>query len=196
MKGVILLDVTLNLWNAKYQPKTSLLYINILYNHPQIIIKNLPGNISKRINTLSADETRFNKFKDLYNALAIFAGIIKIITKSFKKIFKFTQEKLKELEIMYQDAIYICSSWYIKIRWFLAKKCWCHQNCGNMSRGSYIFLIFLIIVGYVWQILGKGDLFAAPSHPWAALKMPILNRVNPPFILMFQQISVKNSSAS
>ena len=70
LKGVILLDVTLNLWNAKYQPKTSLLYINILYNHPQIIIKNLPGNISKRINTLSADETRFNKFEELYNALA------------------------------------------------------------------------------------------------------------------------------
>ena len=97
MKGVILLDVTLNLWNAKYQPKTSLLYINILYNHPQIIIKNLPGNISKRINTLSADETRFNKFKDLYNALAIFAGIIKIITKSFKKIFKFYSRKVKRI---------------------------------------------------------------------------------------------------
>ena len=70
MKAVNLLDVTLNLSNTKYQPKNSLIYINILYNNPQIIIKNFPGNISKRINSLSADKTRFNKFKDLYNALA------------------------------------------------------------------------------------------------------------------------------
>ena len=34
------------------------------------MIKNLPGNISKRVNNLSADETTFNKSKDLYdNAL-------------------------------------------------------------------------------------------------------------------------------
>ena len=39
----------------------------ILSNHPPNIIKNLPENISKRINTLSADETTFNKSKDLYN---------------------------------------------------------------------------------------------------------------------------------
>ena len=70
MKAVNLLDVTRNLSNAKYQPKNSLFYINILYNHPQIIIKNFPDNISKRINTLSAGETRFNKSKDLHNALA------------------------------------------------------------------------------------------------------------------------------
>ena len=31
------------------------------------MIKNLPDNMSKRINTLSADETTFNKFKDWYN---------------------------------------------------------------------------------------------------------------------------------
>ena len=30
-------------------------------------IKNLPGNISERINTLSADETTFIKSEDLYN---------------------------------------------------------------------------------------------------------------------------------
>ena len=37
-----------------------------------------------------------------------------------------TQEKLKEfmyLEIMYQNAIYICISWYNKICWFTVKKC-------------------------------------------------------------------------
>ena len=31
------------------------------------MIKNLPGNISKRINIFSKDETTFNKSKDLYN---------------------------------------------------------------------------------------------------------------------------------
>ena len=30
-------------------------------------MKNLPGNMPKRINTLSADETTFNKSKDLFN---------------------------------------------------------------------------------------------------------------------------------
>ena len=33
-----------------------------------------------------------------------------------------------------------------------------------------------MIAGYVWQILGRGA-FLSP-HPWAALKMCILNRVN------------------
>ena len=32
-----------------------------------------------------------------------------------------------------------------------------------------------IVAGYVWQFIGKGGLFA--PHPWAALKRPILNRV-------------------
>ena len=34
-----------------------------------------------------------------------------------------------------------------------------------------------IIVGYVWQILGRGA-FLPPTHLWAAPKKPILNRVN------------------
>ena len=71
MKAVNFLDVTQNLAAGKYQPynkpDNNPLYINILSNHPPNIIKNLPGNISKRINTLSADETTFNKSKDLYN---------------------------------------------------------------------------------------------------------------------------------
>ena len=41
--------------------------------------------------------------------ITIFAEIIKIVTMFIKKIFK-DQEKLKELEIMYQNAIYICIS--------------------------------------------------------------------------------------
>ena len=71
LKAVNFLDVTLNLTTSKYQPynkpDNNPLYINILSNHPPNIIKNLPENISKRINTLSADETTFNKSKDLYN---------------------------------------------------------------------------------------------------------------------------------
>ena len=38
--------------------------------------------------------------------VAIFAGIIKIITMFIKTIFK-DSKKLKELEIMYHNAIYI-----------------------------------------------------------------------------------------
>ena len=71
LKAVNFLDVNLNLTTGKYQPynkpDNNSLYINILSNHPPNIIKNLPGNISKRINNLSADEATFNKCKDLYN---------------------------------------------------------------------------------------------------------------------------------
>ena len=35
----------------------------------------------------------------------------------------------------------------------------------------------LIIVGYVWQFLGRVGLFAPPPHTWAAPKKLILNRV-------------------
>ena len=71
MKAVNVLDVTLNLTTGKYQPynkpDNNPLYINILSNYPPNTIKNLPDNISKRINNLSANETTFNKSKDLYN---------------------------------------------------------------------------------------------------------------------------------
>ena len=71
MKAVNFLDVTLNLTTGKYQPynkpDNNPLHINILSSHPPNIIKNLPGNISKRINILSDDETTLNKSKDLYN---------------------------------------------------------------------------------------------------------------------------------
>ena len=72
MKAVNLQVITLNLTIGKYQPynksyDNNPLYIDIISNHPPSIIKNLLGNISKRINTLSADETAFNKSKDLCN---------------------------------------------------------------------------------------------------------------------------------
>ena len=41
--------------------------------------------------------------------VAIFAAIIKILYRFIKKSLK-THEKLKELEIMYQNAIFICIS--------------------------------------------------------------------------------------
>ena len=76
MKAGNFLDLTLNLTTGKYQsyikPDNNPLYIKILSNHPPNIIKNLPDNMPKTINTLSADETTFNESKDLYNnALAV-----------------------------------------------------------------------------------------------------------------------------
>ena len=84
LKAVSFLDVTLNLTTGKYQtynkPHKNPLYINILSNHPPIIIKNLPGNISKRIRNLSADEATFNKSKDLYNNTLVKSGFKHKIT--------------------------------------------------------------------------------------------------------------------
>ena len=97
---------------------------------------------------------------------------------------------------MYLNGIYICNSWYSKICWFSVKKCWCQQNSRGVSCDSYSFWIFygqgitvpcFIIVGYVWQILGR-ETFLRPSHPWTARKNSILNRLksfhNFPWIFM------------
>ena len=71
LKAVNFLDIALNLTTGKYhpynKPDSNPLYMNILSNHPPNTIKNLPSKISKRINTISVDETTFNKSKDLYN---------------------------------------------------------------------------------------------------------------------------------
>ena len=48
-----------------------------------------------------------------------------------------TQENLKELEIMYQNAIYLCISWYSKICWFPVKKSWCQQKSKDVSCDSF-----------------------------------------------------------
>ena len=51
---------------------------------------------------------------------------VKIVTLFIKtKQFLETQKKLKELEIMYQNAIFICISWSSKICRFPVKKYWC-----------------------------------------------------------------------
>ena len=54
--------------------------------------------------------------------LAIFAAIIKIVDM-FLKTFLKTQKQLKELEVIHQNAIYICISWHSKICRFPLKKC-------------------------------------------------------------------------
>ena len=101
--------------------------------------------------------------------VAIFPDIIKTVLKQSLK----TQKKLKGLGIMYQNATYICFSWYSKICWFPLKKCWCQQNSRSVSRDSHNFWIFLrlgitvpsfIILGYVWQILGRGTFL--PIQPY------------------------------
>ena len=96
LKAVSFLDVTLNLTTGKYQtynkPHKNPLYINILSNDPPSIIKNLPGNISKRIRNLSADEATFNKSKDLYNNTLVKSGFKHKIT--FQKEHKTFTEKI------------------------------------------------------------------------------------------------------
>ena len=52
------------------------------------------------------------------------------------------QIKSYELEIMNQNAIYICISLYSKIWWFPMKKRWCQQKSRCTSPDSYIFWTF------------------------------------------------------
>ena len=95
---------------------------------------------------------------------------------------------------MYQNAVFICISWYSKICRFPMKKCWCQQNSRVASRDSYIFSIVLgwgitvpsfIIAGYVWQIVGRGGGFLVPppmpeqprkSPSWIGLRKKLRHR--------------------
>ena len=54
--------------------------------------------------------------------LAIFVDIIKFNETNYLFIKKKNWKKLKELEIMCQNAVYICFSWYSKICWLPVKK--------------------------------------------------------------------------
>ena len=54
--------------------------------------------------------------------VAIFAYTVKIVTMFVKKIF-IDSKKFKKLEILYQNAVYICISWYSKISRSLVKQC-------------------------------------------------------------------------
>ena len=72
IKIVNFLYVTLALTTGKYKPYNKPgnipLYINVKSNHPPNVIKNLPENISRRINKLSSDKSIFENSKDLYNS--------------------------------------------------------------------------------------------------------------------------------
>ena len=87
-----------------------------------------------------------------------------------------TQKNSKILEIMYNNEVYVCISWYSKTSWFPVKKCWCQQNSRLVSRDSYIFLDLL------WVRYNCVKFHHCKSilhlHPWAAPKRPILKRVN------------------
>ena len=87
-----------------------------------------------------------------------------------KKIFKYSK-KFNKLEVMNQNAMYICTSWYIKICWFPLKQCWYQHNSRGVSRDLYIFGIFVgsgitfpsfVIARYVWQILGRIAFLVSP----------------------------------
>ena len=66
------LDVTLDSTTGKYKPYNKPgsipIYINVKSNHPPNIIKNLPENISRRINKLSSDKSIFENSKGLYDS--------------------------------------------------------------------------------------------------------------------------------
>ena len=112
--------------------------------------------------------------------------MIKVVIMFIKKYLK-TQKKLKELEIMYQNTIYICISWYSKICWFPVKKHLRQHNSGGFTRDLYIFWSSLVKYKCpkfhhfrIWVAgfrEGAWGLFGPPFHPWAAPKRPILNWV-------------------
>ena len=67
------------------KPNYNLLYINTNSNHPPNIIKNLQGNIQKRVKKLSRNTNIFNKSKDLYNNI--------LSASRFQQKIKFEQSK-------------------------------------------------------------------------------------------------------
>ena len=85
--------------------------------------------------------SKYLNFIKLKPRVANFADMIKIETKFIKTIFK-DSEKLKELETMYQNAIYTRISWY-------SKTCWFPMENANVSRTQGVIkrLIFWIFSG-------------------------------------------------
>ena len=126
----------------------------------------------------------FKKKKLRRPGIAILLTSSKLWSFLLEKSLK-TQEKLEELEIVYLNGIYICISWYSKIRWFLVKKCWCQQNSSGVSLDSYSFFDLLRVSYNCAKFhhcricvidFRDGGLFAPPPlHPWASPKKPIFN---------------------
>ena len=71
LKFVNFLDATFDLNTAKYQPyqkpDDTPLFLNRKSNHPQIILRNLPSTISKRVSSISADAETFKQAAPMYN---------------------------------------------------------------------------------------------------------------------------------
>ena len=61
------MDLTTGKYKTYNKPGNIPLYINVKSNHPPSIIKNLPANISRRINKLSSGKFIFENSKDIYN---------------------------------------------------------------------------------------------------------------------------------
>ena len=114
--------------------------------------------------------------------VAIFADIIKILTIFIKTIHKDSRKVRTNRNYVSKYNLYLY--WYSKICSFLVKKCWCQQNSRGVSGDSYLDLVW---VRYncakfhhcmIWVTdLGRGAFSAPHTHPWAAPKKPILNRV-------------------
>ena len=114
--------------------------------------------------------------------VAIFADIIKVVTIFTKTIFKDSKKKKKELEIIIKIqsiSVFLHVTKFTDFRW---------KNADvSRSQGvSYVIHMILgsslgitvpsfIIVGYIWQVLRRGNIFA--PHPWTTPKRPIPNRV-------------------
>ena len=112
--------------------------------------------------------------------VAIFADIIKVVTIFTKTIFKDSKKKKLEIIIKIQSiSVFLHVTKFTDFRW---KNADVSRSQGvsyviHMIFGSSLGITVpsFIIVGYIWQILGRGSLFAL--HLWKILKRSILNRV-------------------
>ena len=64
------LDVTVDLPSEKYwpyrKPNNTPLYINSRSNHPRVVLKHLPKNITERLSSISCNKEEFDKSKPAY----------------------------------------------------------------------------------------------------------------------------------
>ena len=155
LKAVNFLNVTLSLTTGKYQPynksDNNPLYINILSNHPPNIIKNLPGNISKSINNLSADETTFNKFKDFYNNALAESGFEHRITFQKQQNTSTVANNIKNRK---RKIIWLNLPFSLNVSTNIGKKFFSllvniSQKCINFINCSTVIISRLVIVPYV-----------------------------------------------
>ena len=118
--------------------------------------------------------------------VAIFSDTIKIATLQpylLKKTLK-AQKKLKELQTIYQYAIYICICWYSRFADFLWKMLILAELKGCvtwfMQFLDLLYVRYNCIKLHYWTIyltdFREEGLFVHP-HPGSAPKRPILNRV-------------------